>query len=60
MRKINSLVDVDPVPLSHSQGSAGEVAKTVDGNAGSLFEAGHEKGGSEMREMMLDVMNLRA
>ena len=39
---------------------AGKIAEAIDRNAGSLFESRNEKGRGEMRQVMFDVVDLRA
>ena len=58
MRKINPLLDLDPPAAPPPQRGAGEVAKTIDGEAGRFVEPGEEHGRGEMGQMVLDVMHL--
>ena len=37
---------------------AGEVAETIDGNTGRFVESGDQKRRRQMREVMLDLMEL--
>ena len=58
MWEVDALIDLDPASPAPAQRGAGEIAEAIDGKTGGFFEAGEEDGGSEMGEVMLDVMDL--
>src|SRR5215212_4892440 len=58
MREIDPIGDGEFVSPPVADGSAREIAETVYRNAGRLVKAGDQKGGSEMGEMMFDVVKL--
>ena len=58
MREVDALIDRDPLATPPTHRRAGEVAKAVDRNAGRFFKPRNEKGRSEMREVMFDMVDL--
>ena len=58
MRKIDAGIDLDLVALTKAHGGTGKIAETIDRNAGRFTEPGNEKGRSQVREVMFDVMHL--
>ena len=58
MLKIDSVVDLDLAAGTETESGTGKITKAVNGNAGSLLEAGNEEGRGEMREVVFDMVNL--
>ncbi len=59
VREVDPLIDLDPAATAPPQRGAGKIAKAIDREAGGFLETGEEDGGGEMRQVMLDVMDLR-
>ena len=60
MREINAFVDLDFGSRGKSERSRTEIAEAINRNAGCFLESRHQKSRSEMRQMMLDVVDPRA
>src|ERR1700730_4609106 len=53
------MVDLDLASLPRSEHGTGEIPETIDRQTGCLTEAGNKKGRRQMRQVMLDMVNLR-